>query len=237
MNRLGFEVEEAEQLAQYLQKQQTMAVKTVFSHLVASEAADHDAFTETQVNRFNEACTKLQDILGYHFLRHIANTAAIFRYPQYQFDMVRLGIGLYGVDSADGDTLSLQTVATLRSTIAQLRPVKAGESVGYNRKGILERDSLIATIRIGYADGFGRALGNGRASVYVNGQLAPVVGNVCMDMTMVDVTGIAAVKEGMEVEIFGKHLPVQQIAKWAGTIAYEIMTGISQRVKRVYLEE
>jgi len=237
MNRLGFEVEEAASLAQLLHSQQTMAVKTVFSHLVASEASDHDRFTETQVSRFNEACNSLQQLLGYHFVRHIANTAAIFRYPQYQFDMVRLGIGLYGVDSADGDTLSLQTVATLRSTIAQLRPVKAGESVGYNRKGILQRDSLIATIRIGYADGFGRELGNGRAAVYVNGQLAPVVGNVCMDMTMIDVTGIAGVKEGMEVEIFGKHLPVQQVAKWAGTIAYEIMTGISQRVKRVYLEE
>ncbi len=237
MNRLGFEVEEAEQIAQLLDRQQTMAVKTVFSHLVASESADHDGFTETQVSRFNQACARLQEILGYHFLRHIANTAAIFRNPQYQFDMVRLGIGLYGVDSADGDAVSLQTVATLRSTIAQLRPVKAGESVGYNRKGILQRDSLIATIRIGYADGFGRELGNGRASVYVNGRLAPVVGNVCMDMTMIDVTGIPGVKEGMEVEIFGKHLPVQQIAKWAGTIAYEIMTGISQRVKRVYLEE
>ncbi|TAJ69057.1 MAG: bifunctional UDP-N-acetylmuramoyl-tripeptide:D-alanyl-D-alanine ligase/alanine racemase [Chitinophagaceae bacterium] len=237
MNRLGFEVAEAAALAQRLHTQQTMAVKTVFSHLVASEAADHDRFTETQVIRFNEACKSLQEILGYHFVRHIANTAAIFRYPQYQFDMVRLGIGLYGVDSADGDTLSLQTVATLRSTIAQLRPVKAGESVGYNRKGVLQRDSLIATIRIGYADGFGRELGNGRASVYVNGELAPVVGNVCMDMTMIDVTGIAGVKEGMEVEIFGKHLPVQQMARWAGTIAYEIMTGISQRVKRVYLEE
>lgn len=237
MNRLGFEVEEAVSLAQLLHTQQTMAVKTVFSHLVASETSDHDRFTETQVSRFNEACNSLQQILGYHFVRHIANTAAIFRYPQYQFDMVRLGIGLYGVDSADGDSLSLQTVATLRSTIAQLRPVKAGESVGYNRKGVLQRDSLIATIRIGYADGFGRELGNGRASVYVNGQLAPVVGNVCMDMTMIDVTGIAGVKEAMEVEIFGKHLPVQQVAKWAGTIAYEIMTGISQRVKRVYLEE
>lgn len=237
MNRLGFEVEEAEELADLLHTQQTMAVKTVFSHLVASESADHDAFTETQVTRFNQACTALQEKLGYHFVRHIANTAAIFRYPQYQFDMVRLGIGLYGVDSADGEDLSLQTVATLRSTIAQLRWVKAGESVGYNRRGILQRDSLIATIRIGYADGFGRELGNGRASVYVNGQLAPVTGNVCMDMTMIDVTGMAGVKEGMEVEIFGKHLPVQQIAKWAGTIAYEIMTGISQRVKRVYLEE
>jgi alanine racemase len=235
MNRLGFEVEEAAALAQLLHTQQTMAVKTVFSHLVASETADHDGFTETQVSRFNEACTSLQ--LGYHFVRHIANTAAIFRYPQYQFDMVRLGIGLYGVDSADGDALSLQTVVTLRSTIAQLRPVKAGESVGYNRKGILQRDSLIATIRIGYADGFGRELGNGRGSVYVNGRLAPVVGNVCMDMTMIDVTGIPDVTEGMEVEIFGKHLPVRQVAKWAGTIAYEIMTGISQRVKRVYLEE
>lgn len=237
MNRLGFEVEEAEALAEWLHTRQTMAVKSVFSHLVGSEAALYDGFTQTQVAGFVNACEVLQQRLGYHFIRHIANTAAIFRHPEYQFDMVRLGIGLYGVDSTGGEQLNLQTVATLRSTIAQIRKVKKGDSVGYNRKGVVERDSLIATIRIGYADGFGRELGNGKASVYVNGQLAPVIGNVCMDMTMVDITDIPGVKEGMEVELFGKHLPVQQLAKWADTIAYEIMTGISQRVKRIYLEE
>lgn len=237
MNRLGFEAMDAGALGDLITHNQTMAVKTVFSHLVASESAEHDGFTQHQAELFQQACEVLQDKLHYSFTRHIANTAAIFRWPQYQFDMVRLGIGLYGVDSADGHGLSLQTVTTLRSTIAQLRRIKAGDTVGYGRKGQVHRDSLVATIRIGYADGFGRELGNGKGSVYINGHLAPVVGNVCMDMTMVDVTGIPGVKEGDEVEIFGKNLPVWDVARAAGTISYEIMTGISQRVKRVYLEE
>jgi alanine racemase len=148
-----------------------------------------------------------------------------------------LGIGLYGVDPVNEEALSLQPVSTLKSTIAQIRTVSKGQSVGYGRNAYMEQDSLIATIRIGYADGFGRAMGNGAASVWVRGHLAPVVGNVCMDMTMINVTGIAGVQEGDQVEIFGSHLPVQQLAKWAGSIPYEILTGISQRVKRVYLEE
>jgi alanine racemase len=134
-----------------------MAVKTVFSHLVASESAEHDGFTKQQVALFEEACNaKMEQVLGYSFIKHIANSAAIFRKPEYQFDMVRLGIGLYGVDSADGNGLSLQTVATLRSTIAQIRKVKAGDTVGYGRRGQVHRDSLVATVRIGYADGYGR---------------------------------------------------------------------------------
>lgn len=237
MNRLGFEVAEAELLAQQLITHHTMAVKTIFSHLVASESSLHDGFTQQQVAAFEKACLLVEKILGYSFLKHIANTAAIFRNPGYQFDMVRLGIGLYGVDSSDGNGLTLQTVASLQSTIAQIRKVPAGDTVGYGRKGQLHRDSLIATVRIGYADGFGRALGNGKGSMYINGLLAPVIGNVCMDMTMIDVTDIPGVKEGDTVEVFGKNLPVQQVAQWAGTIAYEIMTGISQRVKRVYMEE
>jgi alanine racemase len=236
MNRLGFEVDDAAELGKLLKQQQTMAVRSVFSHLVASEAAEHDAFTTQQVTLFAEACFVLQEQLGYTFIRHIANSAAIFRNPAYQFDMVRLGIGLYGVDSADTET-PLETVTTLRSTIAQIRTVTKGDSVGYNRKGIVQRDSRIATIRIGYADGFSRSLGNGKGQVLINGRLAPVIGNVCMDMTMIDVTGIPDIKEGDGVEIFGPNLPVQQVAEWAGTIAYEILTSISQRVKRVYLEE
>jgi len=237
MNRLGFEVSEAENLAGLLTANHTMAVKTVFSHLVGSESAEHDAFTKHQVLFFEEACTILQRQLGYPFIKHIANSAAILRNPAYQFDMVRLGIGLYGVDSAEGQKLSLETVATLTSTIAQIRKVKSGDSVGYNRKGIVGRDSLIAIVRIGYADGYGRKLGNGAGSMFIKGKLVPVVGNVCMDMTMIDITNLPEVKEGDEVEIFGRNLPVQQVAEWAGTNAYEIMTGISQRVKRVYLEE
>ncbi len=151
--------------------------------------------------------------------------------------MVRLGIGLYGVDTAFDHQLQLQTVATLKTTIAQLRHVKAGDTIGYNRKGKVTRDSLIATIRIGYADGFSRRMGIGNGKVFINGKMAPVTGSICMDMTMIDVTDIAPVHEGDEVEIFGNHIPVQQVAKWCGTIPYEILTGISQRVKRVYVEE
>jgi alanine racemase len=237
MNRLGFEIADCTDLGNRMVANQTMAVKTVFSHLVASESAEHDGFTKQQVSLFEEACIQMERALGYSFIKHIANSAAIFRKPEYQFDMVRLGIGLYGVDSADGNGLSLQTVATLRSTIAQIRKVKAGDTIGYGRKGQVHRDSLVATVRIGYADGYGRELGNGKGHMFLHEKLAPVIGVVCMDMTMIDVTDIAKAKEGDEVEIFGKNLPVQQVAQWAGTIAYEIMTGISQRVKRVYMEE
>lgn len=237
MNRLGFEVSDATALANLLKKNTTMAVRSVFSHLVASETAEHDEFTKLQVQLFEEACTVMHTRLGYSFIRHIANSASIFRNPHHQFDMVRLGIGLYGVDSAEGKSISLETVTTLKSTIAQLRRVKAGDTVGYNRRGKLTRDSVIATVRIGYADGYNRRLGNGIGQMFVNGILAPVIGNVCMDMTMIDVTDVADVKEGDLVEIFGKYLPVQQVAHWSETIAYEVLTGISQRVKRVYLEE
>ena len=237
MNRLGFEIGEIEGLSKELATQNLMIVKTVFSHLVASEAAEHDGFTQHQANLFNQACTILQQQLPYTFIKHLANSSGIFRHPNLQFDMVRLGIGLYGVDSANGTALQLQPVATLKSTIAQIRIVKANDTVGYNRNGKLLRDSKIATVRIGYADGFNRQLGNGVGAVYLHQKLAPVIGNVCMDMVMIDVTDIAAAKEGDNVEIFGKHLPIQQIAKWCSTIAYEIMTTISQRVKRVYVEE
>jgi alanine racemase len=237
MNRLGFEVAEAAALGNLLCKKETLAVRSVFSHLVASEAAEHDAFTQQQVQWFEQACAVLQETIGYAFIKHIANTGAIFRHPAYQFNMVRLGIGLYGVDTAAQQHILLETVVTVRSTVAQVRSVAKGESVGYSRKGIVQRNSMIATVRIGYADGFSRKLGNGAGSMLVRGRLAPVVGNVCMDMTMIDVTDIPGVKEGDEVEIFGRNLPVQQVAEWSGTIPYEILTGISQRVKRVYVEE
>ncbi len=237
MNRLGFEVSEATAIALALQAGNTMQVKSVFSHLAGSEQAVLDAFTLEQASLFEQAAGNVATILAYPFLKHISNTAAIFRYPQLQYQMVRLGIGLYGVDPVNEQALALQPVSTLKSTIAQIRTVTKGQSVGYGRNAFMEKESQIATIRIGYADGFGRELGNGKASVWVKGQLAPVVGNVCMDMTMIDVTGIAGVQEGDQVEIFGPHLPVQTLAQWAGTIPYEILTGISQRVKRVYLEE
>jgi alanine racemase len=237
MNRLGFEVDDVEILAKQLVKQQTFVVKTVFSHLVASESAEHDGFTQHQAILFNTACAVLEQQLPYRFIKHLANSSGIFRHPNLQYNMVRLGIGLYGVDSANGTELHLQPVATLKTTIAQIRTVKANDTVGYNRKGKVLRDSKIATIRIGYADGFNRQLGNGVGKVWLHHQLAPVIGNVCMDMVMIDVTDIVNVQEGDEVEVFGKHLPIQQVAVWCNTIAYEVMTTISQRVKRVYIEE
>lgn len=237
MNRLGFEITEAQQLVNTLQQNGSMVVKTVLSHLAASENALLDAYTAEQVNRFLTACEIMKRVLGYSFIRHIANSAGIFRHPGYQFDMVRLGIGLYGVDSAASHQLSLQTVATLKSTIAQIRTVSAGETVGYNRNGVLHRESKIATIRIGYADGYSRRLGNGIGQVVVRGEKAPVIGNICMDMTMIDVTDIPGVLEGDEVELFGQQMPIQELAHVAGTIVYEIMTSVGQRVKRVYIEE
>lgn len=237
MHRLGFEETNFNNLAIFLKENPRLAVKSVFSHLVASENSVHDEFTNMQVQQFIHACDVIKNATGYSFTRHISNSAAIFRHPQFQFDMVRLGIGLYGIDSIAESELSLQPVATLRTTIAQIRKVKKGETVGYSRKGAMHRDSIIATIRIGYADGFNRRLGNGVGQVFIKGKLAPVSGNVCMDMTMIDITDIDEVGEGDIVEIFGTNLPVQQVAKWCETIPYEIMTSISQRVKREYYEE
>lgn len=237
MNRLGFAAGEIEKLGTWLAGSSSVKVQSFFSHLAASEETAQDAFTLEQYARFEKAAALLAQKLGYPFIRHIANSAAITRHPQLQLDMVRLGIGLYGVDSSGGHSLSLQTVATLKSTIAQLKKLSPGDSVSYNRRGRVERESVIATIRIGYADGYPRRLGNGVGKVWIGGQLAPVIGTICMDMFMVDVTGIPGVMEGDEVIIFGKELPVMQLAAWAGTIPYEIMTGISQRVKRVYFEE
>ncbi|MCW3107062.1 MAG: alanine racemase, partial [Segetibacter sp.] len=237
MHRLGFEAGDLEELASFLKENPRLVVKSVFSQLVASESAEHDDFTHHQVDLFILACDKIKNATGYSFIRHISNSAAIFRHPQFQFEMVRLGIGLYGVDSSAENVLALQPVATLRSTIAQIRKVEKGETVGYSRRGLVKRDSLIATIRIGYADGFNRKLGNSVGHVFIKGRLAPVVGSVCMDMTMIDITEIEGVVEGDVVEIFGANLPVEQVAAWCETIPYEIMTSVSQRVKREYYEE
>jgi Alr-MurF fusion protein len=236
MNRLGFNITDIHQLATQLNNS-SCKVQTVFSHLAASEDPAYDAFTMQQADQFLQACTVLKNELQYSFVKHIANSAAIIRYPQLQLDMVRLGIGLYGIDSASTHTLDLKEVSTLKTTIAQLKHLKAGETVSYGRKGLVKKDSLIATVRLGYADGYPRRLSNGAGKMLLNGKLAPVIGAVCMDMTMLDVTNIPNIQEGDDVIVYGKSLPVEQVAKWAQTIPYEIMTGISQRVKRVYFEE
>ena len=238
MHRLGFEEKDMDALLDILISNSSfITIKSVLSHLAASEDENEDAFTQQQLAIYKRCASGIESIVGYSFIKHIANTAAIFRHHNAQLDMVRLGIGLYGVDSAPEHQLHLQTVATLKTTVAQLRNVKAGDTIGYNRRGKVTRDSLIATIRIGYADGFIRRLGNGNGSVFIKGGLYPVIGSVCMDMTMIDVTGIGEIKVGDEVEIFGKNLPIEKVAAWGGTIAYEILTGINQRVKRIYVEE
>jgi len=237
MHRLGFEEKDVEALLPLLQHNNHIVVQSVFSHLAASEDPKEDAFTYKQGEMFENYCKQIKEALGYNFLMHISNSAAIFRLPFLQYNMVRLGIGLYGVDSTNTFQSFLQTVATLKTTIAQLRKVKAGDTIGYNRRGKVEGNSVIATIRIGYADGFHRKLGYGNGKVYVNGIYAPVIGAISMDMAMIDVTDVPNINEDDEVEIFGSHIQVQQAAKWCDTIPYEILAGISQRVKRVYIEE
>jgi Alr-MurF fusion protein len=236
MHRLGFEAADVETLSTKLAASAQFKIQTVFSHLASSDNPAHDEFTKQQAATFTNACNLLEKNIPYPFIKHIANTSAINRHRDLQFDMVRLGIGLYGVDSNETVQQQLKNVSTLKTTIAQIKKIKAGESVGYNRSSIVAADSVIATVRIGYADGYPRNLSNCKGFMWVNNKLAPVAGNVCMDMVMLDVTGID-VQEGDEVIVFGKELSVSQLAKWGGTIAYEILTGISQRVKRVYYEE
>jgi alanine racemase len=237
MHRLGFEGFEIDTLCDFLEEIKYIKVKSVFSHLVASDAQEHDAFTLTQMKRYEKAYLQIEEALGYKFIRHIANTSAIIRWPMAQYDMVRLGIGLYGIDAAVPEHLNgLQTVATLKTSISQVKKVPAGETVGYNRMGKLAKDGKIATVRIGYADGYLRAFGNGVGKMMVNGVPAPTVGNIAMDMCMIDVSD-ADVKEGDEVIIFSDRQGIEAMARQINTIPYEILTNISQRVKRVYFYE
>lgn len=232
MNRSGFNAEHIQSLAG-LKHSQKLKVKTVFSHLAASDDLSHDSFTERQVALFSQMALQIEQTIGYKPQKHILNSAGIERFPQYQFDFVRLGIGLYGVSFDTGKT---KQAARLKTRIAQVREVQPGETVGYNRKGEVQQPSRIATIPIGYADGYRRALSNGKGKVNIDGKLYPVIGNICMDMTMIDVTGTEFI-EGDEVIIFGPELPITTLAKWLDTIPYEILTSVSARVKRIYIKE
>jgi alanine racemase len=236
MHRLGFKAEDVNQLIVRLKNQRSIRIQSIFSHLVGSEDHTLDTFTRKQIKEFEQIANSIAQHFNYPIVKHIANSAAIARFPEAHFDMVRLGIGLYGISNYDFEKSRLQTVATLRTIISQIHFVKAGDTVGYNKKGILTKDSKIATIPIGYADGLSRRLSNGKGAFYVNGFMAPVVGNVCMDMTMIDVSNIPC-NEGDEVIIFGEKNPITAIAQQAETIPYEILTGISRRVKRVYYQE
>jgi len=233
MHRLGFTPVDLGGLIGRLQAQPNVRVRSVFSHLAAADNPAHDAFTRRQAELFSIMYKRISAGLGYRPLRHLVNTGGMVRFPEYQFDMVRLGIGLYGIDSC-GLQDQLQVVNTLKATISQIKEIPAGETVGYNRNGPIVRPSRIATISVGYADGLLRLAGNGRYRVLVHGSLAPTVGNVCMDMTMVDVTDIPKAGEGDEVIVFGEQLPVQVLADCLQTIPYEVFTNIADRVKRVY---
>ena len=237
MKRLGFEAQDIPALGIELSAHPQLKVASVFTHLAASEAAEHDNFTAQQIQLFETLYQDLAEKIGYAPMRHALNSSGISRFAAYQYEMVRLGIGLYGIDYHAPMAAQLRTVLTLRATISQIKSVETGQTVGYGRKGVAMRNSRIATISIGYADGFLRAAGNGRYSVWINGRLAPTIGNICMDMSMIDITDIPEAKEGDVVEIFGENQPVSALANCYQTIAYEVFTGIAARVKRVYYVE
>ena len=235
MHRLGFDPErDVPALIDRLRGQDAVVVRSVFSHFAGSDEDRFDDFSAEQFDRFDRASRALQAAFPHRILRHICNSAGIERFPERHLDMVRLGLGLYGVDPY-GNRL-LHTVATLRTTILQIRDVAPTDTVGYSRRGRLDRPSRIAAIPIGYADGLDRHLGCGHAYCLVHGQRAPYVGNICMDVCMIDVTDIDC-REGDAVEIFGEHLPVTELSDRLGTIPYEVLTSVSERVKRVYFQE
>lgn len=230
MNRLGFEQLELRSLIQVLLAHE-VKVQSIFTHLAAAEDPTEDDFSRQQLQAFNEAYEQIVEGLGYAPIKHALNSAGISRWPDFHFDMVRLGIGLYGIDPSG--TMDVLPVSTFKTQISQIKHLKKGATIGYGRKGVAERDLTIATLPVGYADGYRRRFGRGRASVLVNGHQAPTIGNICMDMTMIDVTGISA-QQGDEVILFGEQPHITELAKYADTIPYEILTSISPRVKREY---
>ncbi len=236
MHRLGFSLKELPELIRRLQANPMIHVRSVFSHLATADNPDEDEFTLSQIKVFEEGSQMIVEAFPYKVIRHILNTAGITRFTKYQFDMVRLGIGLYGVPTCKQDEGVLETVVSLKTTINQIKEIPAGDSIGYNRHGRAEHDMRIGIVPIGYADGLSRLLGNGNAKFYINNQPVPIIGDICMDMCMLDLTGVDA-QEGDTVVVFDAEHPIGDIAKACQTIPYEVMTRISQRVKRVYYQE
>ena len=235
MHRLGFHpIDDMPKLIDYLKNQNALTPRSVFSHFVGSDGDEFDEFSKEQFELYTQGADALQSAFQHHIIRHMCNSAGIEHFPERQMDMCRLGLGLYGINPRNNKIIN--NVSTLKTTILQLRNVKAGDSIGYSRRTILDKDSLIAAIPIGYADGLNRHLGNRHGYCLVNGKKAEYVGNICMDVCMIDVTGIDC-HEGDSVEIFGDNLPVTVLSDILDTIPYEVMTGISNRVKRVYYEE
>jgi alanine racemase len=231
MHRLGFLPDEIDELAKKIEEKKCIKVVSVFSHLSGSDNPDLDDFSKKQMDVFLSACSKLQSATGYSFMKHILNSSGIVRMPQYQFDMVRPGIGIYGAGTFDG--ITLKPIARFSSVISQIKTVKAKEPVGYQCADVSETDRQIAILPIGYADGLRRKMGNRKGELFIKGFRVPIVGNVCMDMCMADVTDIEA-QTGDEAEVFGENISINEVAEICETIPYEILTSISGRVKRVF---
>ena len=236
MHRLGFLKDEIEELLSKLKNNKNIVVKSIFSHLAGSDSPDFNDFTMQQINNFEEMSSKITAAFPYKILRHILNSAGISRFTEHQYDMVRLGIGVYGIAPCEEDRGKLKNVVSLKTTIVQIKEYEVGETIGYSRKGVIKRKSRIGVLPIGYADGLKRQLGNGNACFYVNGKAAPIIGNICMDMCMIDVTDVDC-KENDTAILFDENYPVERIAEACDTIPYEILTSISQRVKRIYFQE
>ena len=236
MHRLGFTEDDFSQLFMLLEQHPAVQVVSVFTHLAGADEALHNDFSQKQISTFRRLAEMLEENLGYTVIKHVLNSAGIVRFSEHQLDMVRLGIGLYGVEASGSEQDALRPVSTLKTTVSQVKNIKQGETVGYSRKGIADSDKTIATIAIGYADGYDRRFSNGTGYVLINGRQAPVIGNVCMDMWMVDVTG-TDVKAGDEVIVFGAQLLLTVLAQSIGTIPYELLTNVSSRVKRIFYSE
>lgn len=236
MNRLGIAENELPEIINLLLKSDKIVVSSVFSHLAGADEAEFEDYTNLQYGKLLSVCTFIENKLKYKFLKHILNSAGIVRYSEMHLDMVRLGIGLYGIEANGMEQDYLQNVGTLKTTITQIKKVRKGDSIGYARKGQALQDTTIGIIAIGYGDGYSRSFSNGIGKVLINNKLAPVIGNVCMDMTMIDITTIKA-KEGDEVIVFGKEMNISEVAKSIQTIPYEIFTNVSERVKRVFYAE
>jgi len=233
MHRLGFEEEHLDQLLSLISENPNLSIASFYTHLAGADEEEHHAYSIDQLQTFLDMCERIQTKLDYTPLKHALNSAGIIRYPEYQMDMVRLGIGLYGVEVSGKYDSQLKSISTLKTTISQVKKLSQGKTIGYSRKGEMKEDGQIATIAIGYADGYDRRFSNGKGYVLVHGKKAPVIGNVCMDMTMIDVSHLEAM-EGDEVIIYGPEISLKDLAERIGTIPYELLTNISSRVKRVY---
>jgi alanine racemase len=236
MKRLGFESQNISQLVSVLKSNPQIKVQSVFSHLAGSDSSSFDEFTQQQIKLFTQASAEIEKGIGYSFIKHICNSGGITRFPEAHFDMVRLGIGMHGIGVSGEEQKKLENVSSLKTRISQLKRVKAGETIGYNRSGKAEKDITIATIPIGYADGFSRILGSGKFGVYVNNVYCKTIGNICMDMCMIDVSGVSC-REGDEVIVFENTPQLKEMARVMGTITYEVLTSVSGRVKRIYVQE